>query len=233
MTAISRTDLSVRPSPVIYPETDGRPMGETELHRDEAYDLIKMLQWHFRDEPDVHVTGNLFVYYEEAIPSSVFCPDVFVARGVDKQRRRTYKLWEEGVPPTVVFEVTSRATRLEDVGKKRALCAELGVAEYYLYDPEDDYLDPPLQGFRLAEGRSYEPAIVAAAGALVSDALGLSLRLVDGLIELRDARSGEALLRPDEVHRSAAIERDRRERAEHEVARLRAEVERLRRDAGA
>lgn len=46
-------------------------------------------------------------YYEEGDTSSVTSPDVFVVKGIDKHDRRTYKLWEEGVAPCVVFEITS------------------------------------------------------------------------------------------------------------------------------
>ena len=48
----------------------------------------------------------------------------------------------------MVFEITSRGTRLEDLGTKRALYAMLGVREYFLYDPLGEYLQPPLQGYR-------------------------------------------------------------------------------------
>lgn len=50
-----------------------------------------------------------------------------------------YKLWEEGGRvPVFVMEVSSRKTWLEDIGNKKALCARLGVADYFLFDPEED-----------------------------------------------------------------------------------------------
>jgi Uma2 family endonuclease len=72
-----------------------------------------------------------------------------VVQGVAKGERRTYKLWEEGQLPAVVFEITSRGSRLEELGTKQALYAMLGVREYFLYYPLGEYLRPPLQGYRL------------------------------------------------------------------------------------
>lgn len=39
-----------------------------------------------------YVAGNLFVYYEEGDPTQVVAPDVFVVKGVPRQKRRTYKV---------------------------------------------------------------------------------------------------------------------------------------------
>ena len=152
------------PSPavaeVFYPEADGQPMAETDVHRDLMIDLIAMLREYFRDDPHVYISGNLFLYYEEGNPRRVVAPDVFVVKGVPGGRRRIYKLWEEGQPPDVVFEVTSPSTRGEDLRTKHELYARLGVAEYFLFDPLDEYLRPPFQGYRLTAG----PLRGAAAG---------------------------------------------------------------------
>jgi hypothetical protein len=144
----------------------------------------------------------MFFYYEEGNPAAMFAPDVCVVFGVPKQMRRVYKLWEEKVPPTVVFELSSRSTWLEDKGNKMALCASLGVEEYYLFDPELDYLKPPLQGYRLEEG-VYRPMTLDAAGALQSERLGLTMHQDEGRLELVDTASGQPLLRPDTVQREA------------------------------
>ena len=50
---------------------------------------------------------------------------------------------------------------------------EIRVAEYFLFDPWSEYLNPALQGHRLSSGR-YEP-IVAVGGRLPSAELGLHL----------------------------------------------------------
>ncbi len=208
---------------VEYPESDGEPMAETDLHRDEMAALIVTLQDRYRDAPDVYVAGNLFVYYAEDDPDARFAPDVFVVFGVPKRQRRIYRLWEEKRAPAVVIEVTSRKTWLEDAGNKKILCARLGVAEYFTHDPAGEYLSPPLQGFRL-EGSDYRPIPPDVDGALVSEALGLKLQLENGRLRLIDPASGVRLLRPEEAMQA-------HREAEAELQRLRAELDRLRKNA--
>jgi Uma2 family endonuclease len=209
---------------IYYPESDGKPMGETDIHRDAMVDLIEMLKNRYRNRPDVYISGNLFIYYEKGKPTSVFAPDAFVVFGVPKRKRRSYKLWEEkGKVPDVVFEVSSESTSLEDEGSKKVICRRLGVSEYFLYDPEQAYLEPPLQGYRLVNGERrgshtaasgrYQPITPDAHG-LYSQQLDLYLRLENQQLRLIDAPTGMPLLTPQE--------------AQAEVARLRAEVEKLR-----
>ena len=100
---------------VRYPESDGKPMAETDIHADLLIYLREALKDYFRDDPNVYVAGNLFVYYEEGNPEAVVAPDVFVVKGVPKRRRRIYQVWVEGKAPDVVFELTSESTRWEDV----------------------------------------------------------------------------------------------------------------------
>src|SRR5207244_791296 len=119
--------ISTAHKPIHYPETDGKPMGETDVHIDALIYLREALRDHFRDAPQMYVAGNMFLYYEEGNPTACVAPDVFVVQGVDKHERRTYRLWEESQPPAVVFETTARGTRLEDLGAKRAAYARQGV----------------------------------------------------------------------------------------------------------
>src|SRR4029453_1287894 len=126
----------LRPTPVHYPESDGKPMAETDIHLDLMFDLIASAAYHFRDARDVYVSGNLLLYYEEGNPGASVAPDVFVVRGVKKGRRRIYKLWEEKKAPLAVIELTSRSTQIEDFGTKKAVYEQIGVKEYFLFDPE-------------------------------------------------------------------------------------------------
>jgi Uma2 family endonuclease len=137
--------------PVEYPEADGRPMAETDLHRDLMFYVINLLRRYFTGQ-QVYVSGNLLLYYEEGNPRKSVAPDCFVVWGVAPHRRNIYKLWEEGQGPKVVFEVTSKTTQREDQLHKMGLYARLGVEEYYLYDPTADYLDPALLGYQRAGG---------------------------------------------------------------------------------
>lgn len=206
-----------------YPSRDGRPMAETDAHRDELIAALDALKARYADRDDVYVAGDLLVYYEEGNPKARFAPDVFVVFGVPKHQRRVYKLWEEGVAPAFVLELTSKGTWLEDAGNKKALCARFGVQEYFLFDPEADYLDPPLQGFRLTGGelRRIEPD---ENGAFESRTLGLFLQLEKLRLVLTDVRTGERLLRREELERARKDAEARARAAEDEVERLRAEL---------
>src|SRR2546428_12892274 len=124
---------------VVYPESDGKPMAETELHAQLIINLIGALKTFFANQPDVYVWGNMFMYYVEGDTSKNVAPDVFVVRGVGKRLgervRRVYKLWEEGVAPCVVIEVLSNETKNEDLQRKKQLYAKLGIKEYFIFDP--------------------------------------------------------------------------------------------------
>jgi Uma2 family endonuclease len=213
--------------PIHYPESDGKPMAETEVHIDVLIYLREALKDYFRDAPQVYVAGNMLLYYEEGNPAACVAPDVFVVQGVAKRERWTYRVWEEGQPPTVVFEITSRASRLEDMGTKRALYAMLGVREYFLYDPLDDYLRPPLQGFRLKQGE-YERVPPGNEGALVSQALSLELRVEERQLRVVKPSTGERLLTPAEAQAARRTEADARQAAEARAALAEAELDRLR-----
>lgn len=181
-----------------YPESDGQPVAETDLHREELFDLIRVLKRRYREVPDIYVTGNLFLYYVQGDPSSVVAPDVFLVRGVIKEPRRIYKLWEEGQVPSLVIELTSDSTRDEDLSKKKLCYERLGVEEYFLHDPYQDYLDPPLQGFRLIN-RRYRPIEPEADGSLRSVTTGLLLRTEGQRLRLVDAVTSQPLLWQDEI----------------------------------
>lgn len=203
-----------------YPESDGKPMGETEFHINVILHLFQSLRYFFRQIEDVYVAADLLFYYEEGNRSAFKVPDVFVVKGVSKQPRRTYKLWEEGVAPCTVFEITSRATWLDDLGEKRALYEKLGVPEYFLFDPLDEYLSPWLQGFRL-KNNYYQPVDLAENGTLFSQELSITLQPQDQLLRIVDSGSGETIPTLDEAAKRA-------EEAEARLAQLEAELKKLR-----
>ena len=176
-----------------YPTRDGKPMGETELHRDRMTDVIAMLQDRFADDPQVYVGGNLLLFYDRGNRRKHVSPDVFVVRGVPKRpRRENYLVWEEGKGPDLVIELTSRTTRREDQETKWALYRDvLRVPEYFLFDPYEEYLEPPMQGYRLAEGQYV--AIEPEAGRLPSVVLGLHLERDGTELRFYDPATGRRL----------------------------------------
>jgi Uma2 family endonuclease len=191
----------------IYPESDGKPMAETDIHAQTMIDLRTALDNFFRNQPDIYVSGNLLIYYVEGDPKKRVAPDVFVVRGVEKRRRRIYKLWEEGVAPQVVIELTSRQTWREDLQEKWRLYEQLGVEEYFIFDPEYDYLDEPLVGYRLKDGK-YK-ALAARDRRLRSKVLGLELVDTGETLRLFDPRSGAFLPNAQELAEEVARYRER------------------------
>ena len=160
-----------------YPESDGQPMAETELHRDLMIDSILTLKARFQDVPAVCVSGNMLMYYVPRDAKKSVAPDVFVTFGIERKQRRIYRIWEEGKPPDFVLEFSSKGTFKNDLGAKKTLYAEvLGIREYFLYDAERKYLPAPLMGFRLI-GTEYVPIRPEPDGKVFAATLGLSLGL--------------------------------------------------------
>lgn len=126
---------------IYYPESDGQPMGETNLHWKLLVEMVLALTNYFEGRADVYATGNLFFYYVEGDPTASVCPDVCVVFGAAPRDRDIYKTWEDGPFPQVVIELTSPTTRRQDLHTKPGLYERLGVLEYYIFDPR-----PPRKG---------------------------------------------------------------------------------------
>ena len=226
---------------IFYPESDGKPMAETERHRDLLINTLLILQTYFQDIPDVCVSGNMMMYYVEGNPRKSISPDIFVTFGVGRKERRTYRIWDEGKPPDFVLEFSSENTYRNDLRGKKALYAEIGIGEYFLYDPERRYLPSPLMGFMLV-GSDYVPIPFEADGSASSATLGLALRLRgEGLgfydsvsekwlqtpAEIATARAEQEAARAEQEAARAEQEAAARKQAEAEVVRLHEEIERL------
>lgn len=219
---------------VEYPESDGEPMGETGLHVLATLGLFGALKFYFANRSDVYVAADMFLYYQEGKPSANTAPDVMVIKGVPNQERRIYKLWEEKVAPCTIFEVTSLSTWREDIVSKLMLYARLGVTEYYLFDPEGDYLDEQFTGFRLEDGL-YTSITPEADGTLRSRELGLAFWPEGYMLRVGDPATGERILMLDEAVSRARSEAERAEqeaaRAEQEAARAEQEAARAQQEA--
>jgi hypothetical protein len=149
--------------------------------------------------------------------------------------------------PSVVFEMTSPATKKEDETTKKQLYAELGVTEYWQFDPKGEWIPQKLRGYYLERG-SYQPI-----GDSLSNVLGLRLAVDDSLTNAPTALiafyrldSGEKLLVPAELQEQVVREKQRADLAQQQanlerqranavqqqadVERQQAEVERRRAD---
>jgi Uma2 family endonuclease len=227
---------------IFYPETDGKPMAESDLHRRVMFAIIRILQRFFVGR-QVYVSGNLLVYYVMGDPYKSVAPDCFVVRAIDPHLRNIYKIWEEGKGPEVVFEVSSKSTRRVDFGKKMRLYAELGVQEYFIYDPTTKDFDPPLVAYELVGGgyipmKPIKEEVLLGELAFTPDAaeppeyisqlLGLRLTLDEsGQLQFYDLETNQRLLDDEDALALAeALVKDAELRAIEEQQRAEAEKQR-------
>ncbi len=232
----------------LYPDSDGKPMAVSDLHRRILMRTLQVLDAHFEERPEVYVSGDILMYYVEGNPRQSVSPDVLVAFGLGKKPRRSYLVWKEGKVPDFAMEFSSKGTYRNDLGRKMELYASLGIQDYFLYDAEGLYLPSPIMGFTLVDG-SYVPISAGPDGGLHSTALGLDFYVGDVGLGLYDpvednwlqtpAESASAradreatraelqTIRADMAETRADEEAAARQKAEAELAELREELERL------
>jgi Uma2 family endonuclease len=183
-------------TPIHYPCGDGQPVAETFDHLYVILITIEVLRLYLQHE-QACILGNQFLYYEEGSPNKRCAPDVMVIFGVKPGSRDNYKIWEEGAIPRVVFEMTSPGTKKEDEGFKKDLYAEIGIPEYWQFDPKGEWIKEKLRGFRLVKG-AYVPIAQGQ-----SESLGLRLEVDGTLISFYRLDNGEKLLIPLELYERA------------------------------
>lgn len=217
-------------SETFYPSADGQPVAETYDHLYALLTTLEVLKQYLAGR-QATVLGNQFLYYAQGFPKLRVAPGVMVIFDVIPGGRDNYKIWQEGQIPAVIFEMTSFGTKDQDQIFKKTLYEQLGVKEYWLFDPKGEWLEQPLRGYRL-RGETYE---------LIEDQRSepLQLRLLgEGpLIGFYREDTDEKLLIPDElaaalqqetVARQQAQEQAEQERQRAEQERQRAEQERQR-----
>lgn len=194
----SSTRLPTRGSEIYYPESDGEPMAETDVHAHLLIDLRKALEIFFAERENVYVTGNIMFYYVEGEPKEVISPDVMVCFGIPKGERTSYKTWEENdVVPSVVIELSSRGTWRKDRVEKKTLYATLGVKEYYIFNPLESNPASAFVAFRLTNG-DYETVKISD-DRVRSEILNLDLVVSGKTLRLFDAQRNEFLKTPEEL----------------------------------
>ena len=218
----------------LYPESDGKPMAETDMHAMAIIDLRHRFDGFFAGNLDTYVSGTIMMYDVEGPSRTAVSPDILVSFGIGKKLHRTYKVWEEGKPPDFVMEFSSKGTFQNDLGHKKAHYASMGIPEYFLCDIDRRYLPTPLMGFRL-KGETYERIPENVDGSIPSVTLGVSFHLLDEGLAVYDEAAGQWLQTPAEAaeqraeQEAAARAREAaaRAEAEAEASRLREELERL------
>jgi Uma2 family endonuclease len=205
---------------IVYPDSDGQPMAESDPARDYLIYAVEALDIYFQNREDVYVSGNLFIYYRQGVPSAVVAPDVFVVFGVKKRKRMSYKVWEENNQvPSFVLEITSVSTQENDEKEKPRKYAEIGVEEYFQYDPTGDYLRESIKGSKLVARRyqSLEKKILEdETVSIYSEVLGLDLRVSSGELRFYEPKSNRKLLSHPETELARYQEQLARQQAEEE-----------------
>ena len=200
----------------LYPESDGKPIADSDFHYYWIMWMRDVLNRHFAQNPEIYISGSLLMYDIEGPMRTPISPDILVCFGIGRGFRRTYKVWEEGKPPDFVMEFPSERTYRNDLEEKMALYARMEIPEYFLYDLDRKYLPSPLLGFRLVEGTYLEiPPNVD--GGIRSETLNLDFHLLEIGLDLYDPRREQWL-------RTAT---ERTEQTELKIELLREEIARL------
>ena len=203
---------------IFYPSADGEPVAETFDHLYALLTTLEVLKQYLANR-QATVLGDQFLYYSQGFPRLRVAPDVMVIFDVAPGGRDNYKLWEEGQIPSVIFEMTSGGTQDKDQVFKKTLYEQLGVKEYWLFDPKGEWIEEKLRGYRL-RGEIYESITDSR-----SEPLQLRLQVEGRLIGFYREDTGEKLLIPDELAEALQQEVVARQQAEEQVEQERQRAE--------
>ncbi len=232
------------PTAIAYPETDGMPLPDGETQAPQYVRVLGIVTVHFRNVPGARVNGNTFIYYQEGNRNRRISPDCYVLLDMSPEaaesfeRNNTYLLWEVGKAPDFVLEIGSESTADVDLGSKRDLYAELGVGEYWRYDPTGgEFYGDPLVGEYLVDGEYRPIPLNYESDGRVwghSDTLNLDLWWDDCDLRFWDPVAERWLLSQEEEKERADTERagriaaeSRADAAEFRVAELEARIAEL------
>jgi Uma2 family endonuclease len=174
----------------------------------------------FRDRNNVFVAAGLFWYPVEGNNALRQAPDVLVAFGRPRGHRASYRQWEEGVAPQVVFEIFPSDYRLREMHRKFSFYQRHGVEEYYAYNPEDgELIVYERQGQELVDQLPVQ--------GWMSRRLGVQFQLVGNDLKLYGPDGTRFASYLELVRdKEEAVQKARQERAEKEEALRQAEQER-------
>ena len=209
--------------------------------------LLDVLRWLYRKESWL-VAGNINIYASPNLLEYPLAPDVAVFKvrlTEQEQQLRSWKMLEANRPaPSVVFEIGSESTFLDDIRTKPDKYGKLGVREYFAYDPHEPRLwrkyGGRLLGWRYTDEGEAAPIEPDEQGRIWSEELeswlvadGGYLRLYDraGAMRLTKGEAEEAEKQMERDGRLAEYQRAEREHAEKEAEYQRAERERAEKEA--
>ena len=221
-----------------YPSSDGEPMAESDLQYVPLTETVSTLRTWFIDRPDVYIAGDMLVYYRMNDNRVRVAPDVFVVLGAGGNHPRdSWLVWREGRAPDLVIEIASPSTWERDAAQKRDIYAEMGVQEYWRFDPTGRCFTPALIAEVLTGGQYQPLEVTEGSGGTLrghSAVLELDFQVENGLeLRIYDPMTGERLRNHREeasARQSAEVElqREADARQSAEAARQSAEAENVR-----
>jgi colicin import membrane protein len=210
-------------------------------------DVYELLKRYYKKDASVLVTFDMkIVWGIPGLPGP--SPDTAVIQGVHNKaaRRSVFDVQKEGVRPCLVVEVVSpqyEEIRNNDYVDKVEIYERGGVQEYVILEPSFTWKDHiVLTGYRLGPDGHYERIEPDDHGRLLSETTGLLFgEDEDGSVLVIEARTGKPLRKPDQLEadeeaaqkraareaKRATREAEARKAAEAEIARLRAELDRI------
>jgi colicin import membrane protein len=205
---------------VLHPE-EGDQVTRAEPHERRCLYLYDVFQAQVMRDPGAVVLHDVRIAWD--VPGlKPHGPDLMVISGVGARRAwGTFDVAAEGVRPDLIVEVTSPETASIDRSNKLEEYEAARVDQYIIIDAVQGnrWVEPRLLGYHLVGGR-YRQLAPDARGRLWLPAVAVWIGVEEGEIVCRD-ESGQAFA-------SYAAERQARADAEARIARLEAEVRRLR-----
>ncbi len=107
-----------------------------------SIDYLKpLLDWLYHDTT-ISVVAD-FRFYLPGNEDSKVAPDIALVDGLvidTANNSKSYAVWKDGPPPTVVFEIASERTWEADVGAKVRRYRLLQIKEYFAFDPHPQHI---------------------------------------------------------------------------------------------
>ena len=201
---------------------------DTMQQNDEVIEFYTLLRSHFGEfggRPDVFIGRESNICYDRSNLNVRVIPDVYLAFGVDRQaiwERKLYLPWEVGKPPDWALEVASESTAQVDVRRKPGIYAQIGIPEYWQFDPSGGrHHGVPLRGLRLAGGAYREIELTTEPDGILkgySEILRLSLAWDEGWPRLYNPAANAYLENWRQVWYGREAERAARAEAEDRAA---------------
>jgi Uma2 family endonuclease len=227
--------IPLTPEDLLDPQL-GDVVPQSGEHFDYAHSTAQVLRDRYSSQPDVYVAGDMKMLW--GIPGlEEPAPDVAV---IPRYRPRetppsSFDVLAEGTRPCLVLEVVSPDLAENDYVKKVEIYQQAGIPEYVLLDPPRRATKNRLllTGHRLGTDGRYREIQPDGEGFLLSETTQLRFGVDrDGkTLVIVDALTGQRLQTSKDLRKELQVERQIRQAAEAENARLRAELDRLRKNS--